>query len=82
VVASGAGQSAACVHVVDEEYDHGPVLARLTIPLQPGDTAEDLERRVTAAEPGFFVDTLRAIAEGRLALPALPSGPERAKSAS
>jgi phosphoribosylglycinamide formyltransferase-1 len=85
VLASGAGQSGVCVHIVDEEYDHGPVLARLTTPLQAGDTAEDLERRVTAAEPGFFVDTLRAVADGRLALPnatgRLPSALGRAKSA-
>jgi phosphoribosylglycinamide formyltransferase-1 len=78
VIAAGVDQSEICVHVVDEEYDHGPVIARRTIPVQPGETAEDLERRVTAAEPEVFVETLRDIAAGRLVLPRPPT---RAKSA-
>ena len=81
VIASGAAQSGVCVHVVDEVYDHGPVVSRLSIPVQPTDSPEDLERRVTAAEPGFFVDTLKAIVEGRLTLPGLQTAAQRAKSA-
>ena len=77
VIAAGLPASEICVHVVDAVYDHGPVLARLSVPVEAGDTAETLEQRVTAAEPAFFVETLRAIADGRLAL---PSGPDRAKS--
>lgn len=77
VITAGLSSSEICVHVVDAVYDHGPVLARLSVPVLPGDTAESLEQRVTAAEPAFFVETLKAIAAGRLAL---PSGPDRAKS--
>jgi phosphoribosylglycinamide formyltransferase-1 len=69
VVAAGLAQSAATIHIVDEEYDHGPTLAVCAVPLQPGDTAETLEARVRAAEPGFFVETLRRLARGELALP-------------
>jgi len=70
VIAAGAAESCATIHVVDEEYDHGPVVARRAVPVRPGDTAEDLEARVTAEEPTFFVETLRRIAVGDLKLPA------------
>lgn len=69
VLAAGAAQSGIVIHVVDEEYDHGPVIARRTIAVEPGDTPETLEARVRAAEPGFFVETLQRISRGELELP-------------
>jgi phosphoribosylglycinamide formyltransferase-1 len=69
VIAAGVPQSAIVIHVVDEEYDHGPEIARRAVPLSPGDTAEALEARVKAAEPAFFVETLQRLAAGELALP-------------
>lgn len=68
-IAAGDTVSGATIHLVDADYDSGPVLAQVQVPVPPGDTVEDLEQRVMAAEPGFFVETLRAISEGRLALP-------------
>ena len=50
VIASGANTSGATVHVVDNEYDHGPVVMRQTVPVLPGDTAADLAARVFEAE--------------------------------
>ena len=70
VIAAGATESCATIHVVDEEYDHGPVVARCSVPVTPDDTAADLEARVTAQEPAFFVEVLQALSEGRLTLPA------------
>jgi len=70
VIAAGEPLSGASVHVVDGEYDHGPVLARVEVPLAPNDTPESLEARVAAAEPALFVETLRRLAAGELALPA------------
>ena len=70
VIAAGASESGATIHAVDDIYDHGPVIARRTVPVLPGDTPDSLEARVTAMEPGFFVETLQAIAEGRQPLPA------------
>lgn len=69
VIAAGAAESGATIHAVDEVYDHGPVIAKRTVPVLPGDTPEALEARVTAMEPGFFIETLRAIAAGELELP-------------
>jgi phosphoribosylglycinamide formyltransferase-1 len=69
VIAAGARESGITIHLVDEEYDHGPTLAARTVPVEPGDTAETLAARVQALEPDFFVATLRRIAEGSLVLP-------------
>jgi phosphoribosylglycinamide formyltransferase 1 len=50
VLASGTTESGATVHLVDEVYDHGSVLAQLRVPVLPDDTAERLARRVLEVE--------------------------------
>ena len=50
VIDCGATTSGATVHVVDNEYDHGPVVMKETVPVLPGDTASDLAARVFALE--------------------------------
>jgi phosphoribosylglycinamide formyltransferase-1 len=50
VLASGASESGATVHLVDEEYDRGAVLAQTRVPVLPGDTPETLAARVLEAE--------------------------------
>ncbi len=69
VIAAGERRSGIAIHLVDEEYDHGPVIAARDVQVEPGDTPETLAARIQALEPEFFVDTLRRIAAGRLALP-------------
>jgi phosphoribosylglycinamide formyltransferase-1 len=69
VVAAGVAESAIVIHAVDEEYDHGPEIARRAVPLLAGETAEGLEARIKALEPAFFVETLQRIAAGELDLP-------------
>ncbi|MET0271960.1 MAG: formyltransferase family protein [Phenylobacterium sp.] len=68
VVAAGVAESGIVIHLVDEEYDRGPVIARQAVPMRPGDTAESLEARVTALEPAFFIETLQRIARGEISL--------------
>jgi phosphoribosylglycinamide formyltransferase-1 len=72
VVAAGVSESGIVIHLVDEEYDRGPAVARRSVPVMSGDTAESLEARVTALEPAFFVETLQRIARGELELPKAP----------
>ena len=69
VVAAGETASGASVHLVDGEYDHGRVVARVEVTVLPGDTAADVERRVTATEPELFVKTLQGIVANFGALP-------------
>jgi phosphoribosylglycinamide formyltransferase-1 len=71
VLSAGVEISGASVHLVDEVYDHGPVVSQVEVPVLPGDTAESLEARVMAAEPPLYVETLRRIADGRLDLAGL-----------
>ena len=69
VAAAGESVTGACVHIVDAEYDQGPVIASVEVPLAAGDSPEEIERKVTAVEPGLFVDTLKRITTGELVLP-------------
>jgi phosphoribosylglycinamide formyltransferase-1 len=60
VLAAGEGESGATVHLVDDDYDHGRVLGQLRVPALPGDTPEDLQRRVYAAEMELYPRALAA----------------------
>jgi len=50
VLASGAEESGATVHYVDELYDRGPIIAQARVPVRPDDTPETLGARVLDAE--------------------------------
>jgi phosphoribosylglycinamide formyltransferase-1 len=50
VLASGATESGATVHYVDEQYDRGPIIAQERVPVRPGDTTATLAARVLEAE--------------------------------
>jgi phosphoribosylglycinamide formyltransferase-1 len=68
VIGAGVARSAIVIHGVDEVYDRGPELTRRWVDVEPGDTVDSLESRVTALEPLFFVETLKRLSEGALAL--------------
>ena len=46
VLRSGARESGASVHLVDEVYDRGELLAQERVPVLPGDTPDTLAGRV------------------------------------
>lgn len=54
VVASGASESGASVHLVDEEYDRGAIVGQWRVPVLPGDTPEELAARVLAVEHRLY----------------------------
>jgi phosphoribosylglycinamide formyltransferase-1 len=60
VLAAGAPESGATVHLVDGEYDHGRVLDQQRVPVLPGDAPEDLQRRVYEAEMQLYPRALAA----------------------
>lgn len=70
VLDAGETETGASVHLVDDQYDHGPVIAQTTVPIRSGDSVEAIERRVMNAEPKLFIETLQRIACGELGLPA------------
>lgn len=54
VLASGERESGCTVHVVDDEYDHGPIVAQRRVPVLPGDSVESLAARVFLAECALY----------------------------
>jgi phosphoribosylglycinamide formyltransferase 1 len=60
VIACGARTSGATVHVVDNEYDHGPIVMKEMVPVLPGDTAMDLAARVFALECDLYPRAIAA----------------------
>lgn len=50
VISSGARESGVTVHLVDDEYDRGPIVAQWRLPVNPYDTAESLAARVLNVE--------------------------------
>ncbi len=58
VVAAGEAETGATVHLVEEDYDTGPIIAQVRVPVLTGDGVEDVERRVQAAERQLVVETL------------------------
>jgi len=70
VVASGATQSGATVHYVDEQYDRGPIIAQQRVPVLPGDTPETLAARVLEVEHRLLPSVVKELA--RRGLPTEP----------
>lgn len=71
VLAAGERETGVTVHLVDEVYDHGPIVAQARVPVQPGDTPEALQARVLQTEHRLYPETLRRIALGEIDLDAL-----------
>ena len=56
------------IHIVNKNYDEGPLLAQKKIPIQKGETALELEKRVKKIEKEFYFETLLKIIKGDIAL--------------
>lgn len=54
------------VHLVDEEVDHGPIVAQEPVRVLPDDDLESLLARVHETEHRIFPMAVRALVEGRL----------------
>ena len=54
------------VHLVDEQVDHGPVVAQTAVEVRTDDDWDSLESRIHQAEHRLFPSALRALVEGRL----------------
>lgn len=70
VIEAGETESGVSIHVVDADYDTGPVIARARVPVEATDTPETLAERVLKREHTFFAETLQRIASGELRLSA------------
>ena len=64
VLARGVRVTGASVHFIDDEYDHGPIIAQRAVEVRDDDTPETLAARVQAVERELVPEVVRAIAEG------------------
>lgn len=68
VLASGMKVTGCSVHLVDAEYDSGPIVLQRCVPVLEDDTPETLGARVFAAECEAYPEAVRLFAAGRLRL--------------
>ena len=69
VIRSGDKETGVTVHVVDDDYDSGVILAQVRVPVIKGDTAASLADRVLQQEHILYVEVLRGIIDGTIKLP-------------
>ena len=65
VLASGAKLTGATVHLVDEEYDRGPIIIQKAVAVDEHDTPETLAARVLKVEHDIYPLALKAFAENK-----------------
>jgi formyltetrahydrofolate-dependent phosphoribosylglycinamide formyltransferase len=62
VIASGAKESGVTVHLVDDDYDRGPIVAQWRVPVEPSDTPDSLAARVLAVEHVVYPRAVEMVA--------------------
>jgi phosphoribosylglycinamide formyltransferase-1 len=68
VLDAGETESGATVHLVEGDYDTGPVLSQVRVAVKPGDTVQSLKERVQIAERKLIVHTLRELSDHKEAI--------------
>jgi phosphoribosylglycinamide formyltransferase 1 len=63
VIASGTKTSGVSVHFVDDEFDHGPLIAQWRVPVLDGDDAESLGARLLKVEHLVYPRVIELVAE-------------------
>ncbi len=69
VIAAGETETGVSVHLVDEEYDTGPVITQARIPVFKGDDADTVAARLLPEEHKLYVETLALISRKKIQLP-------------
>jgi phosphoribosylglycinamide formyltransferase 1 len=69
VIVAGEGVSGATVHLVDEVYDSGSILAQGVIDVPPGATASELAAAVLAVEHRLLPAAVRTAARAGVPVP-------------
>ena len=68
VLAAGCKVSGCTVHIVNDEYDRGPIVMQKCVPVLDDDTPDTLAERVQAAEREVYPLAIKAFAEGRVSV--------------
>ncbi len=65
---AGVKVAGVTVHLANEDYDKGPIVAQRAVSVLPGDDIDALEARIHEVEHEIYPAVLRAIAEGRMTM--------------
>ncbi len=68
VIDYGCKLTGCTVHFVDNQYDHGPIIAQRSVPVENDDTAQSLAARVFVAECELLPDVISEICAGSVSL--------------
>jgi phosphoribosylglycinamide formyltransferase 1 len=68
VLAAGESESGVTIHVIDDKYDNGPIIAQEKVPVNEDDTADKLAERVLKVEHKLYSETIGKIASGEIKL--------------
>ena len=68
VLAAKDKVSGVTVHLADDMYDHGRILAQREVPVEEDDTPETLAARVLKTEHQLYAETIQKIATGEIRL--------------
>lgn len=69
VIASGEKESGVSIHIVDENYDAGPIISQSRVPVDLTDTPETLAAKVLLQEHMLYKETLQKIVNEEIKLP-------------
>lgn len=65
-VAAGVKVTGVTVHFVDEEVDHGPIIAQRPVPVREDDDVHSLHARIQIEEHDLYPKVVEALLGGRL----------------
>jgi formyltetrahydrofolate-dependent phosphoribosylglycinamide formyltransferase len=66
VINSGEKISGVTVHIVDEEYDHGPIVRQRTIAVDKDETPETLAMKIHGIEHQLYPEVLQLFADDKV----------------
>ena len=66
VLKSGMKISGVTVHLVDEIYDHGPIVMQRCVPVEDNDTPESLAERVLKIEHQLYSEAIQLFSEDKI----------------
>ena len=61
-------ETGATIHLVNNQYDKGRIIAQKKIDIDENDTVENIENKVKEIEPAFYIETIKKISKGDITL--------------
>ncbi|MCG3206032.1 MAG: Phosphoribosylglycinamide formyltransferase [Elusimicrobia bacterium] len=68
VIAGKEKESGCTIHLVNEVYDEGPILAQLKVAVDPSDTPESLAEKILPLEHQLYVSVVKDVCSGKINL--------------